>query len=337
MAARNSPERTSSSGTRDPSAGGVCGPRPIIWLRLMIGNSSSSHVYTGCSASRRLAISSARMRSTPCTDNSGTAKVSSPTLTIRARVMDRVSGMLMVKVVPWPGSESMSIRPPSCLTSVLTTSMPTPRPATWLTVSAVEKPGSMIMFSSSSRGTLMPGSSRPRSTALRCTASRSMPAPSSRMRSTMSEPSRAKLSSMVPVSGLPAMRRCDGDSMPWAMALRSMCSMGGMTRSSTLRSSSPSMPCSFSSTCLPSSAAVWRTMRRRRGAWLEKGTMRVRISPSCSSVLTRDCCSSRVSDSWVRLARIARSESRSDRDSIMPRESCCIWVKRSNSRGSNSS
>jgi len=59
--------------------------------------------------------------------------------------------------------------------------------------------------------------------------------------------------------------------------------------------------------------------------------MRVRISPSCSSVLTRDCCSNRVSDSWVRLARIARSESRSDRDSIMPRESCCMWVKRSNS------
>ena len=86
-----------------------------------------------------------------------------------------------------------------------------------------------------------------------------------------------------------------GDSRPCATALRSMCSSGAVMRSSTLRSSSPCAPSSLSWTCLPVSLAAWRSTRRRRGTSASNGTMRVRMRPSCSSELTRDCCSSSVS------------------------------------------
>ena len=55
--------------------------------------------------------------------------------------MARVSGSLMRKRDPRPGAESISILPPSRSRLVLTTSMPTPRPETSLTFSAVETPG----------------------------------------------------------------------------------------------------------------------------------------------------------------------------------------------------
>ena len=44
-------------------------------------------------------------------------------------------------MVPCPRVVAISIRPPRLLTSVLTTSMPTPRPAIWVTSPAVENPG----------------------------------------------------------------------------------------------------------------------------------------------------------------------------------------------------
>ena len=47
---------------------------------------------------------------------------------------------------------------------------------------------------------------------------------------------------IVPVSFLPFFLRSSGDSMPCATALRSMCSKGGIMRSSTWRSSSPEAP-----------------------------------------------------------------------------------------------
>jgi hypothetical protein len=91
------------------------------------------------------------------------------------------------------------------------------------------------------------------------------------------------------------LRRASGVSKPCASALRSMCSSGAVMRSSTLRSSSPCAPRRLSCACLPSSPAVWRMTRRRRGTRPSNGTMRVRMRPSCRSELTRDCCSSRVS------------------------------------------
>ena len=50
----------------------------------------------------------------------------------------------MVKVVPWPATVSMSTLPRSFSMLRRTTSMPTPRPETSLTTSAVEKPAAKI-------------------------------------------------------------------------------------------------------------------------------------------------------------------------------------------------
>ncbi len=47
----------------------------------------------------------------------------------------------MVKIEPSPGTDLTSIVPPICSMLVCTTSMPTPRPDTLVTVAAVEKPG----------------------------------------------------------------------------------------------------------------------------------------------------------------------------------------------------
>ncbi len=107
---------------------------------------------------------------------------------------------------------------------------------------------------------------------------------------------------MWPVSSLPAARRVSGDSMPWTTALRSMCSNGGSMRSSTCRSNSPDAPSTSSSARLPVSAAAWRTMRARRCTWRWNETMRVRISPFCSSVTVRDCCCSRFCASPIRFS-----------------------------------
>ena len=59
-------------------------------------------------------------------------------------MMARVSGSLILKTVPLPRSERVSICPPSLLMLVLTTSIPTPRPERSVTTLAVESPGSII-------------------------------------------------------------------------------------------------------------------------------------------------------------------------------------------------
>ena len=191
----------------------------------------------------------------------------------------------------------MSSAPPSWRTSLATTSMPTPRPARRLTVSAVEKPGSMISASRSASASTRVGcgSGRARSARLRI----ALAVEAARRRRRL--PARLRSLRGAPRCGpclLPACSPCvrsAGDSRPCATALRSMCSSGAVMRSSTLRSSSPCAPSSLSCTCLPVSLAAWRTTRRRRGTSASNGTMRVRMRPSCSSELTRDCCSSRVS------------------------------------------
>ncbi len=70
----------------------------------------------------------------------GMAKRSLAHSTISAETMARVSGILMTKVVPLPTAERISTVPPIFSMLVLTTSMPTPRPETLVTLAAVEKP-----------------------------------------------------------------------------------------------------------------------------------------------------------------------------------------------------
>ncbi len=64
-------------------------------------------------------------------------------------MMARVSGILILIVVPRPGWLCRSTVPPIFSMFVLTTSMPTPRPETLLTLAAVEKPGRKIRSSAS--------------------------------------------------------------------------------------------------------------------------------------------------------------------------------------------
>ena len=71
----------------------------------------------------------------------GTAKGWSPRRTSSTGRIASVRGRLMMKVVPLPRLERMSMEPLSFWILVRTTSMPTPRPDTseiWL---AIEKPG----------------------------------------------------------------------------------------------------------------------------------------------------------------------------------------------------
>ena len=56
-------------------------------------------------------------------------------------MMVSVRGSLMRKVVPRPGSETISTLPPRRSIFVFTTSMPTPRPEMSLTCSFVDRPG----------------------------------------------------------------------------------------------------------------------------------------------------------------------------------------------------
>ena len=59
-------------------------------------------------------------------------------------MMASVSGILTVKLVPSPLVEVTSTVPPICSILVRTTSMPTPRPDTLVTLAAVEKPGAKM-------------------------------------------------------------------------------------------------------------------------------------------------------------------------------------------------
>ncbi len=72
-----------------------------------------------------------------------------PAPTTRPSMMASVSGSLSVNVVPWPGRDAMSMRPRSFAICLRATSMPTPRPETLVTCSAVENPGSKIKLNTS--------------------------------------------------------------------------------------------------------------------------------------------------------------------------------------------
>ena len=84
-----------------------------------------------------------------------------PTRRLIPSTMAKVSGKRMMKRVPCPVVEVTSTPPPSIRMLLRTTSSPTPRPETSLTVSAVENPGTKINSStcpgSATASTATPG------------------------------------------------------------------------------------------------------------------------------------------------------------------------------------
>src|SRR5579859_7445996 len=161
--------------------------------------------------------------------------------------MASVKGSRIVNRDPLPWVESMNRPPPSFFTSVATTSMPTPRPAAWVTWPAVLKPGSRMSWTASSSVSFAWASASPSAMAFSRISLTLMPAPSSATTMTVSAPSRSKLMEIRPTSGLPNKARRSGASMPCTTELRSMCSSGATMRSSIWRSSSAAAPCTASS------------------------------------------------------------------------------------------
>ena len=84
--------------------------------------------------------------------------------------------------------------------------------------------------------------------------------------------------------GLPAASRSAGVSRPWSSALRTRCTSGSPSASTTVRSSSVSWPTSSSSTCLPSLVERSRTSRGKRRKTASTGIMR-----TCMTIACRAC------------------------------------------------
>jgi hypothetical protein len=74
----------------------------------------------------------------------GMANRSPPHSTTSAETIARFNGILMVNVEPWPSTDLSSMVPPIFSMFVRTTSIPTPRPETLVTFSAVENPALKI-------------------------------------------------------------------------------------------------------------------------------------------------------------------------------------------------
>ena len=117
--------------------------------RLTSGSSRSRNRSTGVSLIRSITLLEAPpavllparcARTSSTTLICGMAKRSPTACTISAETMARVSGILMMKVVPWPATLFRSMVPPIFSMLVFTTSMPTPRPDTAVTTAAVENP-----------------------------------------------------------------------------------------------------------------------------------------------------------------------------------------------------
>ena len=185
--------------------------------------------------------------------------------------------------------------PPICSILVFTTSMPTPRPDTAVTVGGGGEAGAEDEALQSAPS-VMPASSasvaRPCASTLARILSTGRPRPSSAISMMMWPPSWNAFSVMRPVSGLPAARRSAGFSRPWSPELRTMWVSGSLISSSTWRSSSVSAPSMTSSIFLSISRARSRTSRGSLFQALPIGCMRVFITPSCRSEVM---CDSRCS------------------------------------------
>lgn len=140
----------------------------------------------------------------------------SPTRTIHAGTIARVSGTRRRTTVPTPCCDSTSTEPPTRSTWERTTSMPTPRPEIWVTCGAVDKPASKTR-SMTSRSVMEAACSplrRPDSTARASKRSLEIPAPSSRT-SMMAHPSCCRTDRrMTPSCGLPDVKRSHSASIP---------------------------------------------------------------------------------------------------------------------------
>ena len=170
-----------------------------------------------------------------------------------------------------------------------TTSMPTPRPETEVTLAAVEKPGANMYRHRTSLDMRASSASvaRPSASALARMRSTSRPRPSSVISMVMLPASCDAETRIEPVSGLPAARRCSGVSMPWSAQLRIMCVSGSRMSSISWRSSSVSEPSDVSSIFFSRSAESSRTRRGRFAKRRPMGCMRARMTLSCKS-LVRD-------------------------------------------------
>ena len=111
-----------------------------------------------------------------------------------------------------------------------------------------------------------------------------MPRPSSRTSMTTLPPAWRAERCSVPVAGLPAATRSSGPSSPWSSELRIRCTSGSPSASTTVRSSSVSLPTSSSSTCLPSLVDRSRTRRGKRRNTASTGIIR-----TCMTIACRAC------------------------------------------------
>ena len=229
--------------------------------------------------------------------------------------MASVSGSLMRKRLPRPGSESISTLPPSRSRLVLTTSMPTPRPETSETFSAVERPGRKMSaaLSLSDNPFTFSGVINPFLRALAAILAGSRPLPSSPISITTWPASWKARSRTTPSVRLPTRARSAGTSMPWSTALRTMWVRGSLNPSIRVLSSSTSRPSMSSRTSLPRVRARSRTTRGNLPKTLPIGCMRVCMIASCRSEVTRlmrwlDAFTARsswrdsASRSWLRLS-----------------------------------
>ena len=186
-----------------------------------------------------------------------------------------------------------------------TTSMPTPRPDTSVTTSAVEKPGAKISIQTSLSG-MLSDTSMPRSRAFFRIFSRFMPLPSSRTSITIEPPWCEAARVKVPVSDLPALIRSSGDSIPWSRLLRTKCVNGSVIFSTRPLSSSVASPCVTRLIFLSSLFARSRNMRGKRLKTVDMGIMRIDITASCKSRVLRSKSASPASNCWLAEGSSAR-------------------------------
>ena len=126
---------------------------------------------------------------------------------------------------------------------------------------------------------------------------------------------------MVPRSGFPLARRASGDSIPWSMAFRMMWTIGSPMCSMTDRSTSVSSPVIFRSTSFPMADAMSRTTLGNFPKTFWSACMRIFITESCRSDVTRSRNDTRLHD--VRdggVVGVLRADGRDEVQQAVPRE-----------------
>jgi hypothetical protein len=185
-----------------------------------------------------------------------------------------------------------------------TTSMPTPRPETSVTTSAVEKPGAKIRPRPRRRSSLS-GASMPRSRALASSFSRFRPLPSSRTSMTMLPPWWLATSVMVPCSGLPLASALGRhlDAVVAAVAHQVGQRVGDLLDQALVQLGG--LAHVTSSTFLPSLPARSRSMRGKRLKTSDIGIMRIDITASCRSRVLRSRSARPEASCWCSAASSA--------------------------------